>query len=330
MLRLTVRIRSEQEMGRHHVIELFLAVVIIVMQLDYSLSSFDNDHLLPYDAFDWIGYQDSYPDLCVAGICSKRQSWMHWLRSGRREGRNASHFQDVNHHGIVQWMKTNKVTTLDQQRMSCFKPNYSYLDGAYDVFPSSSYSFERRDHHSPVGRSLQETPFIENPRTADLSRWYRLLLSLNSSMTVHTEEEHVVPASKPTLTILMIGGSFTAGRMESAAFHDVSRCGACESGKAPNPHTNCKACAYPLRFQHWLELFYDNRVDVHVINYGVGGSRPSSILGTIAADIATGSLGQLDAVFINYCDNDIAHDRNLDRWRSKVAGVCHLLACCLI
>jgi len=298
---------------------LFLTFVI-VMQLD-SLSSFDNDRL-HYDDFDWIGYQDSYPDLCAAGICSKRQSWMHWLRSGRREGRNASHLQDVTHHGITQWINTH--TTLDQQRMSCFKPNYSFLDGAYDNFPSSAYGFMRRDH-SPAGRSLQETPFIENPRTADLSRWYRLLLSLNSSMTVHTRE-HVVPASKPTLTILMIGGSFTAGRMESAAFHDVSRCGACESGKAPNPHTNCKACAYPLRFQHWLELFYDNRVDVHVINYGVGGSRPSSILGTIAADIATGSLSQLDAVFINYCDNDIAHDRNLDRWRSKVAGVCNLFA----
>lgn len=288
----------------------------------YSLSSLDSDRLR-YDDFDWIGYQDSYPDLCEAGICSKRQSWMHWLRSGRREGRNASHLQDVDHHRIAQWTNTMN-TTLDQQRMSCFKPNYSYLDGAYDIFPSSAYSFARRDH-SPVGRSLQETPFIENPRTADLSRWYRLLLSLNASIT----EEYVVSTSKPTLTILMIGGSFTAGRMESAAFHDVSRCGACESGKAPNPpsmRTNCKVCSYPLRFKHWLELFYDNRVDVNVINYGVGGSRPSSILGTVAADIATGSFGQLDAVFINYCDNDIAHDRNLDRWRSKVAGVCNLFA----
>lgn len=140
-------------------------------------------------------------------------------------------------------------------------------------------------------------------------------------------------------TVLVLGGSMTAGRMAAWEAINSSECSVgvgylSEDGKdfrgrraqqclqpPRNPtHADCKPCAFPARLEYWLKKSYPNRT-VKVVNQAVGGEGTTSCLGRIGGALVAGNLSdKVDVVILNYVDNDAAKIGGLSETALKLAN----------
>jgi hypothetical protein len=165
-----------------------------------------------------------------------------------------------------------------------------------------------------VGGIIVPAPLKSPP--PDLGRFKRVL------QTVANHE-------KATLTILVLGGSMTSGRMnnklnknESNCFIDRAAFGldkdeptiyewACYGNSVGDRDSNrntenfdCKPCAWPARFETWLRSSYPH-VNVNVINLARGGMGTNACLGLLGGLLKKKKLADLiDVAILNFVHND--------------------------
>eukprot|EP01036_Dinobryon_divergens_P031826 gene31826-41304_t len=117
--------------------------------------------------------------------------------------------------------------------------------------------------------------------------------------------------SKPSLTLVFFGGSMLSGTSH-IEFANLSKCNNYSSpfSRGSSLYSN-RECAYPARFGDWLQAVYP-QANVHIYNFGIGGSMSSGLLTTIVPmldDITT----TIDVVFLHYLNNDALaalHEKN--------------------
>ena len=133
---------------------------------------------------------------------------------------------------------------------------------------------------------------------------------------------------KGDLTVLVLGGSMTAGRMDSATPINHSSCfnglkpyyeiQTWSRNSPPEKNTkqipqcfapstvnvDCKPCAYAARLEYWLKKAYPHR-RVRVLNLAVGGEGTTACLGRIGGVLKGMNIShKIDVAIINYVDND--------------------------
>jgi len=169
--------------------------------------------------------------------------------------------------------------------------------------------FSHRPNDAPFGKPLDGVEllrgvFTSPPGTplADLSRFRRLTQALG--------------AGKRELTVLVLGGSMTAGHMkglvnihESSCLANVSDLSevpcAAVTGTAPNKnvdHLDCHPCAFPARLGTWLSGAYPHAM-VRIMNEAVGSLHSMAcegMLGGLLAEVGD----DVDLVILNFAPND--------------------------
>jgi len=155
-------------------------------------------------------------------------------------------------------------------------------------------------------------PLNDTTKHADFQRFSRVLNLAESDAAIK-------------LTVLVLGGSMTAGRMEGWANINQSKCfqnlpefdtdnrtQICyTTNHHPrwkfNPtHVDCKPCAFAARLEYWLRKSYP-RLKVNVINQARGGEGTTTCIGRIGGTLnAINASRDIDVVILNFVDNDVA------------------------
>ncbi|KAK7233093.1 cGMP-dependent protein kinase [Aureococcus anophagefferens] len=167
----------------------------------------------------------------------------------------------------------------------------------------------RRSPDAPLGAPLGGASTVLPG--ARLAAWHRVLARL-------ARREQAV------LTVLVLGGSMTAGRMDARADRQQASLfaagarvaygsSACANATTTESYAtcdhevtgDCKPCAFPARLGAWLARVYP-ATDVRVLNYAVGASTSRSILGMLGGELEALEAGHVDVAFVNYVDNDVA------------------------
>ena len=106
--------------------------------------------------------------------------------------------------------------------------------------------------------------------------------------------------------MVFLGGSMLNGHMKSD-FINMTKCSQ-YLDKEPDCRSTdteiiCRRCAYPARFGEWLQSAYPN-VDVHIHNFGIGGSVSRGSL-TLLAPRLKEIKTPIDIFFLHYVNNDL-------------------------
>ena len=152
----------------------------------------------------------------------------------------------------------------------------------------------------------------------DLSRFDRVLRGAVGHTTNRT-----------FLTVLVLGGSMTAGHMSDFVSVGNSSCAGALEAYSPKIRTctrtfnsvnfDCRPCAFPARLERWLKVAYPHR-HVRVLNHAVGGMGTSACVGQLGGMLQ--EVGRdVDVVLLNFVHNDMAKVGNFAVKEAKAETV---------
>ena len=184
-----------------------------------------------------------------------------------------------------------------------WNPKFYLRDSFPRCFPTYLISDEK-----PTGVSLNDSGGVVSELPHDLSLWRNVIHRLEFQIIEYMENKL---KSKPSLTLVFFGGSMLSGTSH-IEFANLSKCNNYSSpfSRGSSLYSN-RECAYPARFGDWLQAVYP-QANVHIYNFGIGGSMSSGLLTTIVPmldDITT----TIDVVFLHYLNNDALaalHEKN--------------------
>ena len=167
-----------------------------------------------------------------------------------------------------------------------------------DFFPDI---FQNSNDTSPFGKEIHLSKYYLRHKHR-FYHWYNLLTTMSDPKHSRWSNNNM------NVTIVFLGGSLTHGHginmfpkrnITSFCNNNLELCPIDITAMGYIP---CISCAFPKRFEYWLQQNYPY-LTINVYNLAKGGINTESILGTV--DIYLNNIPTvIDVIFLNYVDND--------------------------